>query len=194
MPKPGRSEEEFSLYGEPVVAAEPEVTQPILRNDTLDEWGLPRKPDGFNEMALPHRERPYYWGGQHRQESAAVPVASLIRKYSARPQETYVLRKWMAALEENQKLASCCRDPSSHYISAWSSTEEYREVGMQDWFAAIRQGFTGSLAELKAQASKPANIYVFHCQCGRDHRRFCVGGEESPHGREFNQPRLTWWL
>lgn len=56
--------------------------------------------------------------------------------------------KYLEALEHNQKLASCCRHPENHEIEA-----------------------------LKSDASQPVpDIYIFHCTCGRKHRRFCVGG------------------
>jgi hypothetical protein len=55
------------------------------------------------------------------------------------------------ALEHNQKLASCCRDTSGHEIEAIYSCEADAKKGVPD-------------------------IYIFHCSCGRQHRRFCVGG------------------
>lgn len=58
--------------------------------------------------------------------------------------------RWIEALEHNQKITSCCRHPENHEISAWFSSERDRDLGVPD-------------------------IYIFHCPCGRDHRRFCVG-------------------
>ena len=55
------------------------------------------------------------------------------------------------ALEHNQKLASCCRNTQNHEIEALFSSETDAQKGVPD-------------------------IYVFHCTCGRVHRRFCVGG------------------
>ena len=61
--------------------------------------------------------------------------------------------KYLEALEQNQMLASCCRHPENHDIEAWKSRDE--EV--------------------------VPDIYIFHCTCGRKHRRFCVGGgDERP--------------
>ena len=57
------------------------------------------------------------------------------------------------ALEHNQQLASCCRNTESHEIEALYSSEADAEKGIPD-------------------------IYIFHCTCGRLHRRFCVGGGE----------------
>ncbi len=54
-------------------------------------------------------------------------------------------------LEHNQKLASCCRDTDNHAIEAWYSSERDARKGIPD-------------------------IYILHCSCGRQHRRFCVGG------------------
>jgi len=57
---------------------------------------------------------------------------------------------FLEVLEQNQKLASCCRHPENHEISAW-----------------------------KSKPSEPVpDIYIFHCMdpdCGRQHRRFMVG-------------------
>lgn len=56
-------------------------------------------------------------------------------------------------LEQNQMIASCCRHPENHEIEA-----------------------------RKSHPDEPApDIYVFHCECGRKHRVFCVGtGDERP--------------
>lgn len=64
--------------------------------------------------------------------------------------------KYTEALEQNQQLASCCRHPENHEVEAWFSCEEEKEKGVPD-------------------------IYIFHCTCGRKHRRFCVGqGDQRP--------------
>jgi hypothetical protein len=56
-------------------------------------------------------------------------------------------------LEQNQLIAGCCRHPENHDIEA-----------------------------RKSHPDEPVpDIYVFHCQCGRKHRVFCVGtGDERP--------------
>ena len=59
--------------------------------------------------------------------------------------------KYYEALEQNQKIASCCRHPENHDIEALYSSETERDKGWPD-------------------------VYIFHCTCGRKHRRFCVGG------------------
>ncbi len=56
--------------------------------------------------------------------------------------------KFIEALEQNQKIASCCRHPENHDIEAFKSHPD----------------------------EKAPDIYIFHCTCGRKHRRFCVGG------------------
>jgi hypothetical protein len=66
-----------------------------------------------------------------------------------------VPQKFIEALEHNQRIASCCRHPENHDISAWYSSEADRAKGVPD-------------------------IYVFHCTCGRVHRRFMLGGGKRP--------------
>lgn len=56
--------------------------------------------------------------------------------------------KYIESLEQNQKIASCCRHPENHEIEALKSHPD----------------------------EKVPDIYIFHCTCGRKHRRFCVGG------------------
>ena len=56
-------------------------------------------------------------------------------------------QKFFEALEHNQKIASCCRHPENHDLEAF-----------------------------KSHPDEPApDIYIFHCTCGRRHRRFCAG-------------------
>lgn len=63
--------------------------------------------------------------------------------------------KFIEALEHNQQIASCCRHPENHEISAWYSSPADKAKGVPD-------------------------IYKFHCPCGRDHTRFMVGGGKRP--------------
>lgn len=68
------------------------------------------------------------------------------RKVSDFP-EGFLKPSHIAHLEQNQKIASCCRHPENHEVEA-----------------------------LKSHADEPfADIYIFYCQCGRKHRFFCVG-------------------
>lgn len=55
--------------------------------------------------------------------------------------------RYIEALEQNQKISSCCRHPENHEIEALRSNDRQRAP----------------------------DIYIFHCTCGRKHRRFCVG-------------------
>lgn len=55
--------------------------------------------------------------------------------------------RYLEALEHNQKIASCCRHPENHEVEAFYSNEN----------------------------ETVPDIYIFHCQCGRKHRRFCIG-------------------
>lgn len=56
--------------------------------------------------------------------------------------------KYLEALEHNQQIASCCRHPENHEIEAFKS---------------------------KPEEAAP-DIYILHCVCGKQHRRFCLGG------------------
>lgn len=68
------------------------------------------------------------------------------RKVSEFP-DGFLKPNHIATLEQNQKIASCCRHPENHEVEA-----------------------------LKSHPDEPAaDIYVFHCTCGRKHRFFCVG-------------------
>ena len=62
--------------------------------------------------------------------------------------------KYFEVLEQNQLIRSCCRHPEEHDIEAFFSSEEQAATGLPD-------------------------IYIFHCTCGRKHRRFCVGGGDA---------------
>jgi hypothetical protein len=58
--------------------------------------------------------------------------------------------RYLEAMEHNQQIKSCCRHPENHEVEAFKSHSE-----------------------------EPApDIYIFHCACGRKHRRFCVGATD----------------
>lgn len=61
--------------------------------------------------------------------------------------EGFLKKNHIEALEQNQKIASCCRHPENHEVEARKSHPE----------------------------EKVPDIYIFHCTCGRKHRFFCVG-------------------
>lgn len=75
--------------------------------------------------------------------------------------------RYIEALEQNQQIPSCCRHPENHDIEAIYSNEDERWRGRNP----------------DTDLPNPPDIYVFHCnECGRQHRRFCVGGgDERPY-------------
>lgn len=81
----------------------------------------------------------------HVQACKRYPVAKLFDQIPA---------KYIEALEQNQKIASCCRHPENHDLEAFYSKE----------------------------TETVPDIYIFHCTCGKKHTRFCVGGgDERPY-------------
>lgn len=69
------------------------------------------------------------------------------RKVADFPKGFIPPRLYERNLEQNQQLAQCCRHPENHEIEA-----------------------------LKSHPDEPcADIYIFHCGCGRKHRVLCVG-------------------
>lgn len=70
--------------------------------------------------------------------------------------EGHIPARYFEALEHNQQIRSCCRHPENHEIEAFKSHPE-------EW---------------------APDIYIFHCSCGRKHRRFCVS-ETDEEGRPF---------
>lgn len=64
--------------------------------------------------------------------------------------EGHLKKSHIEGLEQNQKIASCCRHPENHQVEAFKSHPD----------------------ELAP------DIYVFHCTCGRKHRFFCVGMDD----------------
>lgn len=61
--------------------------------------------------------------------------------------EGFLPIRYIEALEQNQLILSCCRHPENHEIEALKSHPD----------------------------EKLPDIYIFHCPCGRKHRRFCAG-------------------
>ena len=76
---------------------------------------------------------------------------------------------WIRALEQNQLLRSCCRHPENHELEARYSSRNWKNkldpFGRPDPLGGV------------------PDIYIFHCTCGRQHRRFIVG---------IGGPRPTW--
>lgn len=77
--------------------------------------------------------------------------------------------KYLKALEDNEKIAECCRNPRANMdIEAWWSNEEEKNKGAPD-------------------------IYKFYCnECERVHVRFCLGGDhpDSKNYSKFERPDL----
>jgi len=101
-------------------------------------------------------------GGEstHSLACPRIPVAKLYND-----QVRVIPVKYIEALEQNQKIASCCRHPENHEIEAWYSSHADRDRGIPD-------------------------IYIFICTCGRKHRRFCVGGSigSGPNAKPDHRP------
>lgn len=63
----------------------------------------------------------------------------------------FLKQRHIERLEQDQKLAHCCRHPENHEVEA-----------------------------LKSHPEEPcADIYIFHCTCGNKHRFFCVGIDDT---------------
>lgn len=77
--------------------------------------------------------------------STTVPACPKV-KVSEFP-KNFIPTKYFEAMEHNQQIRSCCRHPENHEVEALKS-------------------HPGEVAP---------DIYVFHCTCGRKHRRFCIG-------------------
>lgn len=63
----------------------------------------------------------------------------------------FIPTRYFEALEHNQKIPSCCRHPENHEFEAMKSHPD----------------------------ETIPDIYIFHCTCGRKHRRFCVGATDT---------------
>lgn len=61
--------------------------------------------------------------------------------------DNFLKKNHIESLEQNQKIASCCRHPENHDVEAHKSHPD----------------------------EKAPDIYIFICTCGRKHRFFCVG-------------------
>lgn len=65
--------------------------------------------------------------------------------------EGHLKQKHIEHLEHNQLIRSCCRHPENHEVEALKSHPD----------------------------EKAPDIYIFHCTCGRKHKFFCVGFEDT---------------
>lgn len=84
---------------------------------------------------------------------SSEPVVVCARQPVARVKAVLPAR-YIESMEQNQLLKSCCRQAEEHEVEALQSRPDV----------------------------KGPDLYVFHCKCGRKHRRLCVG----------NKPRPVW--
>ena len=92
------------------------------------------------------------WAGRHGnyakgQKLPETTALACPRVRVANLPEGFLKKNHIEDLEHNQQIASCCRHPENHEVEAFKSHPE----------------------------EKAPDIYIFHCQCGRKHRFFCVG-------------------
>lgn len=92
------------------------------------------------------------WAGRHPKwlKGAVLPETRKLhcpRVKVADLPEGFLKKNHIDQLEQNQKIASCCRHPENHEVEAHKSHPD----------------------ELAP------DIYIFICTCGRQHRFFCVG-------------------
>lgn len=71
--------------------------------------------------------------------------------------------KYIEALEQNQKISSCCRHPENHVVEAWYSSEAEAAKGVPDIYI------------FKCTAVHPGSIRP---NGERWHPRFCVGNDD----------------
>lgn len=96
------------------------------------------------------------WVGRHKPyaKGAVLPetqVPACPRVKVADLPEGHLKQNHIEALEQNQKIASCCRHPENHEVEA-----------------------------KKSHPDEPApDIYEFHCTCGRTHRFLCCGKDDT---------------
>jgi len=93
--------------------------------------------------------------GMHWPKGTVLPETAVLacpRVKVADLPEGHLKQRWIDALEQNQKIASCCRHPENHEVEAF-----------------------------KTHPDEPApDRYEFICSCGRRHRFLCVGATD-PH-------------
>lgn len=93
------------------------------------------------------------WAGRHGlhwPKGTVLPetqVPACPRRKVADFPDGYLKQKWFDQLEQDQKIASCCRHPENHEIEARKTHPD----------------------------EQAPDIYIFHCTCGRKHIKFCLG-------------------
>lgn len=126
---------------------------------TID-WTTAKLPDGsidWDEVYRQRREDPTIPPDEH-----LIPACQRVKVKNPAP-GVYTAGgarlpiRYLEALEQDQQLAGCCRHPENHDLSAWYSCADDAAKGTPD-------------------------VYVFHCSCGRVHRRFGIGGNPMKDG------------
>jgi hypothetical protein len=90
---------------------------------------------------------------------------------------------WIRQLEQNQLISTCCRHPEDHEIEAFYTTLNWKK-NLDPMGDPIKPD--------QPQGGVP-DVYIFHCTCGRKHRRFLVGfGLPGPMWGWRNKIRELW--
>jgi len=106
-----------------------------------------------NKMTPAEKLEKAGWAGRHGlywPKGTVLPETMVLacpRVRVADLPEDFLKKSHIEHLEQNQQISGCCRHPENHEV----------------------EGFKSHPAE------KAADIYIFHCTCGRKHRFFCVG-------------------
>lgn len=92
------------------------------------------------------------WAGRHARWSKGDTLPETRKLACPRVKvadlpEGFLKQNHIDALEQNQKISSCCRHPENHEIEAHKSHPD----------------------------EQAPDIYIFICTCGKMHRFFCVG-------------------
>lgn len=112
--------------------------------DTVTKWDAELRKDVPTYTKAEKQEIRSEW----EREKAAHVVAC--PRSPVKDWRSIIPDRYIEALEQNQKLPSCCRHPENHEIEAWYSNSNQ-------------------------EAKKEPDIYIFYCTCGRRHRRLCGG-------------------
>jgi len=114
------------------------------------------KPHSFGSIRLVRSKPPKYQPGQLEarhgpfKKGDVLPETHVVacpRVKVADVPAGILKQRHIDVLEQNQKIASCCRHPENHEVEALKSHPD----------------------------EKAPDIYIFHCTCGRKHRFFCIG-------------------
>lgn len=108
--------------------------------------------DLSNTKTPAQRRKEMGWAGRHPDivKGAMLPetqVPACPRVKVADLPEGHLKQNHIDALEQNQKISSCCRHPENHEVEVRKSHPD----------------------------EEAPDIYIFYCTCGRKHRFFCLG-------------------